>query len=265
MPDRFEPPGPDDFDRELAGVSGSRLLPLLWREAFGDEYPSELRVFSPTTWTDLRRIDQALALRPGQVLLDLGCGEGGPGLWLAARARARLIGVDFSRYAIEAAQHRADEWLSNRQARFALGTFTATGLPDASVDAAVSFYGFIFCADKPAGLAELRRVLRPGGRFALLVNEVLDAAEADGAARVADYRPLVADARLQTLTHEARTGVREPMRRLYELWLDHADELRAELGDEVGGMLIDEATRVGPRLERTRPLLLIGEHPTEHL
>jgi hypothetical protein len=88
MADRFEPPGPDDFDRELAAVSVSRLLPRLWDEAFGDEYPAELRVFSPTTWTDLRRIDQALALRPGQVLLDLGCGGGGPGLGLPpARGR----------------------------------------------------------------------------------------------------------------------------------------------------------------------------------
>jgi SAM-dependent methyltransferase len=265
MPDKFEPPGPGDFDRELAGISDSRLLPRLWGAAFGDEYPAELRVFSPTTWTDLRRIDQALALRPDQVLLDLGCGEGGPGLWLAARARARLIGVDFSRYAVGAAQRRAHEWLPDGRARFALGTFTATGLPDASVDAAVSFYGFIFCSDKPAGLAELRRVLRPGGRFALLVNEVLDAAEADGSARVADYRPLVTEAGLQTLTHEARTSVWEPMRRLYGLWLDHADELRAELGSEVSGMLIDEATQMGPRLESTRPLVLIGERPTDHL
>jgi SAM-dependent methyltransferase len=174
-----------------------------------------------------------------------------------------LIGVDFSPYAIQTAQHRAGEFLPEGRARFALGTFTATGLPDAGVDAAVSFYAFIFCMDKPAGLAELRRVLRPGGRFALLVNEVLGAAEADGVARVAGYRPLVAHAGLQTLTHEARTGVREPMRRLYGLWLDHADELRAELGDEVGGMLVDEAIRMGPRLDAIRPRLLIGERPAD--
>jgi SAM-dependent methyltransferase len=246
----------------LAAVSGSRLLPRLWAEAFGDEYPAELGVFSPTTWTDLRRIDQALALRPGQVLLDLGCGEGGPGLWLAARSQARLIGVDFSRYAIGAASRRAGEFVPEGRARFALGTFTATGLPVASVDAAVSFYGFIFCMDKPAGLAELRRVLRPGGRFALLVNEVLDPAEAS-ASRVADYRPLVADAGLRILAHEARKDLPERMRRLYALWLQHGDELRADVGDEVGGMLVDEATQVGARLDAMRPVLVVGECPTD--
>ena len=245
---------------EFAALSGSRLVPELWAAAFGDEYPAPLRVFSPTTWTDLRRVAQALALQPDQVLVDLGCGEGGPGLWLAAQAGARLIGVDFSRYALASAARHASGYLPDGRAGFVRGTLTATGLADASVDAVCSFYAFIFCTDKLAGLAELRRIVRPGGRIALLVNEVLDPAEA-GTSRVADYRPLVREARLDVLVHEEKTGARERMQRLYALWLEHADELRADVGEAAAGALVAEATMVGPRLAAMREVLVVAQRP----
>ncbi len=254
------PPGPEVFDAEFAALAGSRLVPVLWREAYGDDYPAPLRVFSPTTWTDLHVAAEALALGPGQTLVDLGCGEGGPGLWLAARSGADLIGVDFSEYARTSATRRAPEFLPEGRARFLAGTFTATGLPDASADGVCSFYGFIFCPDKAAGAAELYRILRPGGRVALVVNEVLDPAEA-GPARVADYRALLEGAGLRVLRHEEKTGAHERLRRLYALWLDHADELRADLGEVAARSLVDEAHTVGARLDRMRDVRVIAERP----
>jgi len=50
---------------------------------------------------------QVADLAPGQTLVDLGCGRGGPGLWLAREAGALLIGVDFSPVAADQATHRA--------------------------------------------------------------------------------------------------------------------------------------------------------------
>jgi ubiquinone/menaquinone biosynthesis C-methylase UbiE len=258
--DAPSPPGSAAFDMEFAALSGSRLLPELWVRAVGDEYPAPLRVFSPTTWTDLHRVVDALALRPDQVLVDLGCGEGGPGLWLAARAGARLIGVDFSGYALASAARRAGGFLPDGRARFVRGTLAATGLADASVNAVCSFYAFIFCTDKLAGLVEPRRILRPGGRIALLVSEVLDPAEA-GPSRVADYRPLVRAAGLDLLAHEEKAGARERMQRLYALWLEHADELCADVGDEAAAALVEEARLVGPRLAAMREVLVVAGRP----
>lgn len=53
------------------------------------------------------------------------------------------------------------------RARFVLGDLTHTGLPQASVDAAVSIDAFHFAADPAAAAAEARRVLRPGRRLVL--------------------------------------------------------------------------------------------------
>lgn len=64
------------------------------------------------------------------------------------------------------------EWtgLSDRT-RFKVGDATATGLPDAAVDAALTVHVAMNISDKPALYAEAFRVLRPGGRF--VVYDVL--------------------------------------------------------------------------------------------
>ncbi|SDG56533.1 Methyltransferase domain-containing protein [Lentzea fradiae] len=100
-----------------------------------------------------------LALRPGQVLLDLACGRGGYGLEIARRTGCGLIGVDFSAVAIAQARERAPE------ARFEVGTLTATGLPGASVDAVLVADSLQFADPKVAALRECLRVLVPGGRL----------------------------------------------------------------------------------------------------
>ncbi|WP_410628466.1 SAM-dependent methyltransferase [Amycolatopsis sp. cmx-8-4] len=49
----------------------------------------------------------ALDLRAGRVLVDLACGRGGYGLEIARRSGCRVVGIDFSRVAIEHARRRA--------------------------------------------------------------------------------------------------------------------------------------------------------------
>ncbi|HET8683923.1 MAG TPA: class I SAM-dependent methyltransferase [Micromonosporaceae bacterium] len=246
-----------DFDTTFAAVSGSRLLPALWWQAYGDEYPAELRTFSLTTWSLLKEVRDRLAVRPGSRLLDLGCGAGGPGLWLAGQAVAELVGLDFSLVALGSAARRAPAFLPAGRAHFVAATFLATGLADASVDAAVSFDAFIFCRDKAAGFRELHRVLRPGAQFAFTLAEVIDPADATDL-RLADHRPLVEAAGLHILHYAETPSWREPQRRTYQLWLEHAGDLRADLGEEAAAVLLDEAGRVGAQLDNVRRMLLLG-------
>ncbi|MGB5136006.1 MAG: class I SAM-dependent methyltransferase, partial [Prochlorococcaceae cyanobacterium] len=63
------------------------------------------------------------------------------------------------------ARGRRQPWLP---LRWQQGDAQATGLPAASADGAVMAYGLRNLADPAAGLAELRRLLRPGGRAAVL-------------------------------------------------------------------------------------------------
>jgi demethylmenaquinone methyltransferase/2-methoxy-6-polyprenyl-1,4-benzoquinol methylase len=115
---------------------------------------------------------QALAWiqpRPGQCLLDLCCGTGDLALLMAERVRpgGEVLGVDAAAepLAIAAARARRQPWLP---LRWQQGDALATGLPAASAHGAVMAYGLRNLADPAAGLLELRRLLRPGGRAAVL-------------------------------------------------------------------------------------------------
>jgi 2-polyprenyl-3-methyl-5-hydroxy-6-metoxy-1,4-benzoquinol methylase len=75
-----------------------------------------------------------LRLEPGSTVLDLACGRGAYGLLIAKQAGASLIGVDFSAEALTEAREQAAR-LGVSNASFRPGELTATGLPDASVEA----------------------------------------------------------------------------------------------------------------------------------
>ena len=104
-------------------------------------------------------------------VLDLGSGLGGPARTLVEVTGCTVTGVDLTPDFCEVAT-ALSEWtgLSGRT-RFFVGDATATGLPDAAVDAAMTVHVAMNIADKPALYAEAFRVLRPGGRF--VVYDVL--------------------------------------------------------------------------------------------
>ena len=110
-----------------------------------------------------------LAPRPGQRLLDLCCGTGDLALLLAEKVRpgGQVLGLDAAEAPLELARRRAarQPWLP---LDWRLGDALATGLPDGWADGALVAYGLRNLADPLAGLSELRRLLRPGGRAAVL-------------------------------------------------------------------------------------------------
>jgi Methyltransferase domain len=94
------------FDATFSAVPASPGLRKVWQLAM-PELPPEIEPFSFVSLGLLRHVARALNLAPGQTLVDLGCGRGGPGLWLARTANVSLTGVDFSPVAIEQATQRA--------------------------------------------------------------------------------------------------------------------------------------------------------------
>jgi ubiquinone/menaquinone biosynthesis C-methylase UbiE len=95
----------------------------------------------------------------GKRVLDLACGEG-YGSALLARRAAHVLGVDVAQPAID---HARREYAKLANAEFKVGSCTAIPAADASVDVAVSFETLEHIAEQEQFLAELARVLKPGG------------------------------------------------------------------------------------------------------
>jgi len=115
-----------------------------------------------------RRFREVLAhadLAPGMSVLDLGCGWAYGTLWARAQG-CRTAGVDLGLDQLRWARHQLE-----RGAALGLTRANAARLPfrDASFDRAVSveMMEHVFRPDRPQVLAEIARVLRPGGRLAL--------------------------------------------------------------------------------------------------
>jgi len=137
---------------------------------------------------------QALAWlqpRPGQALLDLCCGTGDLALLLAARVRpgGSVLGLDAAEAPLQVARRRAaaQPWLP---LTFRCGDALATGLAGNSADGAVMAYGLRNLADPAAGLRELRRLLRSGGRVAVLDFNRLEPRAGTSTAAIAAFQRL---------------------------------------------------------------------------
>jgi demethylmenaquinone methyltransferase / 2-methoxy-6-polyprenyl-1,4-benzoquinol methylase len=98
---------------------------------------------------------------PGDRALDSCCGTGDLAI-ASLRAGGRVTGLDFSERMLERARAKSDqvEWVQ--------GDALALPFDDGSFDAATVGFGARNLDDLEAGLRELRRVLRPGGRVGIL-------------------------------------------------------------------------------------------------
>lgn len=146
-----------------------------------------------------RRLRALLRLAPGQTVLDVGCGAGIEACRIAqTHPGVSVAGLDREAM-IDLASHRAEEL--GVSVRWLTGSAEDIPLPTATVDACFTERVLKYLPDPAAGIAEMVRVLKPGGRIACF--------ELDYASALLGGDPATADAvgeMLNASVSEARMG-----------------------------------------------------------
>jgi len=157
----------------VSGLSGGQAGVRAVAEAFGytpdqlASIPAEanmgLSCGNPTAFA---------SLRPGEVVVDLGCGGGLDILLASAKvgSTGKAIGIDMTPEMIELAKRNAAKPINGRvptNVEYHLATIDKLPLSNASVDCIISNCVINLAPDKLAVFQEMHRVLKPGGRLAI--------------------------------------------------------------------------------------------------
>lgn len=135
------------------------------------------------TWTDpqdtlqtaMERTNHLMAQKAGitrgSEVLDVGCGYGAAGFFLAREYGCKVVGQNISEKELDLARERAKEQGLDDVCTFEYGDFHAIPSPDSSFDFIWSQEAFLHGADKRQILRECHRVLRPNGK--LIISDLL--------------------------------------------------------------------------------------------
>lgn len=167
-----------------------------------------------------RKVTDTLGLRPGERVLDAGCGPGTAALAIAERFAVDITGITVSRFELDRARTRARASTVGDRVRFEYGDFVALEYPDDAFDAVLALESLQNAPDLPRVLGELFRVLRPGGRISLSDFSLESTQPAD---RLARFMETLRLSRIPSLPE----------------WLAHL---------RTAGFDIEEYTQCGPRV-----------------
>jgi len=113
-------------------------------------------------------------IQPGSKILDIGCGIGGPALYLAGKLGCTVDGVTLSALQATRANEKAQAAGVGDRAHFHQLDGLNTGYPDNSYDVVWAVESLMHIEDRPAFFAEVLRLLRPGGTLAVATWSVRD-------------------------------------------------------------------------------------------
>ena len=142
------------------------------KELYGEKESrrTEQAYQSPEIERQRQRIVERLAPQPGESIVDIGCG---PGLLArelsdAVNDKGHVTGIDFSSAMLELARKRCRD-LPNVE--FIEGDATRLAVDDASADALTCIQVLLYVPDVEGALAEMFRILKPGGRAVILETD----------------------------------------------------------------------------------------------
>ncbi|MCO1597540.1 methyltransferase domain-containing protein [Micromonospora sp. RHAY321] len=167
-----------------------------------------------------RKVTDTLGLRPGEHLLDAGCGPGETAVHVARTTGVRVTGITVSGFEIDRANERARAGGVGDRVTIQYGDFMDLSFPDDTFDAVLALESLQNAPDLGRVLGELYRVLRPGGRISLSDFSLESAREPE---RIRQFMAAIELRELPTLAQ----------------WLDHL---------RTAGFEVEEYTQCGPRV-----------------
>lgn len=190
---------------------------------------------------ETRALCAAVGLGPGSRVLDLGFGFGGPLAWMEAERGWSVVGVDRERENARLARRET----GLERARIVVADGGSLPLRSEVLDGVVCWCVLGFVAERDRFLSEVRRVLRPGGRFGLHAYTRLGPhrfrPRPGGMAHVAplgELRRALLHAGFSLLEERS---LDEEYRRYYDAFWKEAQGRRAELEARFGKEAVDDA------------------------
>jgi SAM-dependent methyltransferase len=236
----------DRYRPVLSAQSRGKTLRGIFERVYGADYPADVQPFGFSSAAELAMVARELDDFGVTRLLDVGCGTGGPGLWVAREIGAELVGIDIVPEAVTEARARAAVLTSAPPAEFIAASVTDTGLPDRAFDGAVSFDALWMVIDKRAAFAEISRTLRPGSPLVFTTWEPAHL----------QYPWLLEPAGFSGITRQSLPQSLDRQLRVYEEILDSQKEIAAEMGEAAAAVLVEEASQA-PATLSTAPHVMI--------
>jgi SAM-dependent methyltransferase len=144
------------------GNFAARALEQVRRQTYGEDFGQS----SWVTGEEYRRFWRLLELGPADRVLDVGCGSGGPALFLARAVGCRVTGVDANEAGLRAGRTLVGQAGLHEQIDFRHADVREPlPFPDQAFDALVCLDVVCHLPDRGRLFGEWRRVLRPGGRM----------------------------------------------------------------------------------------------------
>ncbi|SEF65644.1 Cyclopropane fatty-acyl-phospholipid synthase [Thermomonospora echinospora] len=237
----------------LAELTGGSLHFGYWT-APSDEAPMEV---ASRQLTDL--MIEKIAVRPGDRVLDIGCGTGGPAVRLARETGATVVGVTISAVQVEKARALAESSGLGDRVTFQQADAMDLPFPTESFDAVWLFESIFHMPDRIGPLRQAAAVLRPGGRLALtdvLTSPAHDVPDKPYSSlfgepiQLHDYPPLLERAGLTPV--ETTDITEQSVGRTLDRIEEKITADRARFVERFGAELVDQVASTVPMLRAVR-------------
>lgn len=157
------------YDNLLSRAETSQAHSMFCERVFG----KDLSQYNVLDMEQLNVLIERLELKPSEVALDLGCGNGKITEYISDLTGAKMVGLDFAAEVIKKAQHRT----ANKKDRltYVAGDMDELSFEKGSFDAIISIDTLYFVESIDATIRELKSLLKPAsGRLAIFFDQACD-------------------------------------------------------------------------------------------